>query len=61
MFDRISSVAQSMFFLANLSPKTNLLHNQSFASHGVVDKYITFHSLDARNLLSTEVRYNYPV
>ena len=39
----------------------NLLCNQSFASRDVGDKYLTFHSLDAKNLLSTEVRYNYPV
>ena len=29
-------------------------------SRDVGDKYLTFHSLDARNLRSTEVRYNYP-
>ena len=37
------------------------MRNQSFANRDVGDKYLTFHSLDTRNLLSTEVRYNYPV
>ena len=40
---------------------TNLLHNQVFASRDVGDKYFTFQSLDARNLLCTDVRYNFPV
>ena len=41
---------QSEFIAQSLPPNRN-----------VGDKYLTLQSLDARNLLSTNVRYNFPV
>ena len=41
---------QSEFIAQSLPPNRN-----------VGDKYLTFQSLDARNLLSTNIRYNFPV
>ena len=39
----------------------NLLRNQISSNRDVGDNCWTFQSLNTRNLLSTDVRYNYPV
>ena len=50
-----------MSFLAKFVARTILLRNQFSVSRYVGDNYFTFQSFNARNLLSTDVRYNYPV
>ena len=39
----------------------NDLHNRISVGHDIGDNYFTFQSFNARNLLSTDVGYNYPV
>ena len=57
----ILSVAWMHIISRDFVAWTNLLRYHVFAGRDVGDKYLAFQSLDARNLLSTDVRYNFPV